>query len=326
MRESKNPKNAMLAPLAGVTDIAFRMICENYGASKTFTEMVSVNALAFDNKASRQIIASPIEEKNCNIQIFGNDPLKIEKVVKEVINPIEKFKEISFNMGCPAPKIFNNNQGSALLKDIHLIEKIVKTLRKSTEKIINVKYRLGVDDNSINYLDVGRVCEDNGCDYVILHARTKEQKYQGKARWDDIKKLKENLSIPVIANGDVYSVNDFIDIIEKTKADGVMVARGAMGNPFIFRQIDDYLNNRQIRERQVKEIFDTMKDQYNLSLKYKDEKLVINQMRKHVGWYVKGLEGAAEFRNELNQLKDTASIFKLINEYEDELEGKYGRK
>ena len=326
MKEIMINKPIMLAPLAGVTDAAFRIICEENGADKTFTEMVSVNALLYDNRATHEIMYRSDLEKNCNIQIFGNDPAIIEKVVKDKINPRDDFKEISFNMGCPAPKIYKNGQGSALMGDIRKAQEIAKTLVDSTDKIVNIKFRLGIDENSINYIDFGKALEDAGVDYVILHARTRSQQYSGKANWDDIRKLKEALSIPVVANGDCFSVEDYIKIIETTNADGVMIARGAMGNPFIFRQIKDYLKGEKIKEPTYDDILDTIKRQYGLSLTYKEERLVINQMRKHVGWYIKGLPQAASYRDRVNKLKTSEEIFILLDEYRKYLEDNYDRK
>lgn len=326
MKEIMTNKPIMLAPLAGVTDAAFRIICEENGADKTFTEMVSVNALLYDNKATHEIMYRSDLEKNCNIQIFGNDPAIIEKVVKEKINPRDDFKEISFNMGCPAPKIFKNGQGSALMGDIRKAQEIAKTLVDSTDKIVNIKFRLGIDENSINFIDFGKALEDAGVDYVILHARTRDQQYSGKANWDDIRKLKEALSIPVVANGDCFSVEDYIKIIEITSADGVMIARGAMGNPFIFRQIKDYLKGEKIKDPTYNDILDTIKRQYDLSLTYKEERLVINQMRKHVGWYIKGLPQAASYRDRVNKLRTSEEIFDLLDEYRKYLEDNYDRK
>lgn len=326
MKEIMINKPIMLAPLAGVTDAAFRIICEENGADKTFTEMVSVNALLYDNRATHEIMYRSDLEKNCNIQIFGNDPAIIEKVVKEKINPRDDFKEISFNMGCPAPKIFKNGQGSALMGDIRKAQEIAKTLVDSTDKIVNIKFRLGIDENSINYIDFGKALEDAGVDYVILHARTRSQQYSGKANWDDIRRLKEALSIPVVANGDCFSVEDYIKIIKTTNADGVMIARGAMGNPFIFRQIKDYLKGEKIKEPTYDDILDTIKRQYDLSLTYKEERLVINQMRKHVGWYIKGLPQAASYRDRVNKLRTSEEIFDLLDEYRKYLEDNYDRK
>ena len=325
MTELKN-KEVMLAPLAGVTDVAFRIVCEKYGADKTFTEMASVNAMVYDNKQTDEILFISEKEEHANIQIFGSDPEKIERAIKEKINPLENITDLSFNMGCPAPKIFKNGEGSALMKDPDLVDKITKTLVKSTNKKVNVKFRSGVDDSSKNYIEIGKICEDNGIDYVILHGRTREQHYSGSANWDDIKILKEALSIPVIANGDVFTVDDFKNIVQRTNADGVMLARGAMGNPFLFKYIKEYLKTGSYTPVTPSEIIDQIREQYDLSLEFKDERLVVNQMRKHVGWYIKGLPDSSKVRDEVNKLKTKEEIFDLLDEYKNVLEGWNGRK
>ena len=315
MSETLTGKEIMLASLAGVTDTAFRIVCEKNGCDKTFTEMVSVNALAFDNRATADIMFISDLEKNANIQIFGSDIDKIKKVVEEKINPLTNIKEISFNMGCPAPKIFNNGEGSALLKNPHPVYKITKALRESTDKIINIKYRLGVDDDSINYIENGQAMEEGGADYLILHARTRKAMYSGHADWQAIKKLKDAVNIPVIANGDIFTPEDFIKAMEITGADGAMIARGAMGNPFIFRYIKEYLEKGSYEKVSFDEIISQIKEHYELALKFKDERLVINQMRKHVGWYIKGLYMSSEYRDRVNKIHTSKEIFDLLDEY-----------
>ncbi|WP_299033753.1 tRNA dihydrouridine synthase DusB [uncultured Anaerococcus sp.] len=315
MRETLIDKKIMLAPLAGVTDTAFRVVCEKNGCDKTFTEMVSVNALAFDNKATEEIMFISDMEKNANIQIFGSDVEKIKRVVEEKINPRKEIKEISFNMGCPAPKIFNNGEGSALLKDPSKVYKITKALKDSTDKIVNIKYRLGVDDTNIKYIENGKAMEEAGADYLILHARTRKAMYSGHADWQAIKNLKKEVSIPVIANGDIFTPEDFVEAMKITGADGAMIARGAMGNPFIFRYIKEYLKNGTYEKVTFNEIISQIKEHYELALKFKDERLVINQMRKHVGWYIKGLYMSSEYRDRVNKIHTSEEIFDLLDEY-----------
>lgn len=315
MRETLIDKKIMLAPLAGVTDTAFRIVCEKNGCDKTFTEMVSVNALAFDNKATEEIMFISDMEKNANIQIFGSDVEKIKRVVEEKINPRKEIKEISFNMGCPAPKIFNNGEGSALLKDPSKVYKITKALKDSTDKIVNIKYRLGVDDTNINYIENGKAMEEAGADYLILHARTRKAMYSGHADWQAIKNLKKEVSIPVIANGDIFTPEDFVEAMKITGADGAMIARGAMGNPFIFRYIKEYLKNGTYEKVTFNEIVSQIKEHYELALKFKDERLVINQMRKHVGWYIKGLYMSSEYRDRVNKIHTSEEIFDFLDEY-----------
>lgn len=321
MREQLKNKQIMLAPLAGVSDVGFRLIAEKYGADKTFTEMVSVNALYYDNKKTDDLLFISENEKNCNIQIFGSKPDIIEKVVKDKINPIEKSKEISFNMGCPVAKITKNGEGSALMAKPKLVEEICKILRKSTDKKINIKFRLGIDDKNLNYLEIGKIAQDAGIDYVILHARTKEQMYSGKANWNHIKILKENLSIPVIANGDIFCVEDFVKVIDKTKADGVMLARGAMGNPFLFKEIKDYINKGFYEKPSSTQIIDQLIEQYKLELKYKKEKLVVTQMRKHLSWYIKGLENSSKIRDLVNKLNTIEEVMDALEKYKSTLKG-----
>lgn len=321
MREQLKNKQIMLAPLAGVSDVGFRLIAEKYGADKTFTEMVSVNALYYDNKKTDDLLFISENEKNCNIQIFGSKPELIEKVVKDKINPIEKSKEISFNMGCPVAKITKNGEGSALMAKPKLVEEICKILRKSTDKKINIKFRLGIDDKNLNYLEIGKIAQDAGIDYVILHARTKEQMYSGKANWNHIKILKENLSIPVIANGDIFCVEDFVKVIDKTKADGVMLARGAMGNPFLFKEIKDYINKGFYEKPSSTEIIDQLIEQYKLELKYKKEKLVVTQMRKHLSWYIKGLKNSSKIRDLVNKLNTIEEVMDALEKYKSTLKG-----
>ena len=321
MREQLKNKQIMLAPLAGVSDVGFRLIAEKYGADKTFTEMVSVNALYYDNKKTDDLLFISENEKNCNIQIFGSKPDIIEKVVKDKINPIEKSKEISFNMGCPVAKITKNGEGSALMAKPKLVEEICKTLRKSTDKKINIKFRLGIDDKNLNYLEIGKIAQDAGIDYVILHARTKQQMYSGKANWNHIKILKENLSIPVIANGDIFCVEDFVKVIDKTKADGVMLARGAMGNPFLFKEIKDYINKGFYEKPTSTQIIDQLIEQYKLELKYKKEKLVVTQMRKHLSWYIKGLENSSKIRDLVNKLNTIEEVMDALEKYKSTLKG-----
>lgn len=319
MREITQDKSIMLAPLAGVTDTAFRIICEKNGCDKTFTEMVSVNALVYDNRATEDIMFISDMEKNANIQIFGSDVDKIKKVVEEKINPLNNIKEISFNMGCPAPKIFNNGEGSALLKDPNKVYKITKALKESTNKLVNIKYRLGVDDDSINYLENGKAMEEAGADYIILHARTRTAMYSGHSDWNAIKKLKESVNIPVIANGDIFTPEDFIEVINQTGADGAMIARGAMGNPFIFRYIKEYLEKGSYKKVSFDDIINQIKEHYELALRFKDERLVINQMRKHVGWYIKGLYMSSEYRDRVNKISTSKEIFDLLDEYKEVL-------
>lgn len=321
MKEQLTNKSIMLAPLAGVSDVSFRIICEKYGADKTFTEMISVKALYYNNKRTEELMFISDKEKNCNIQLFGKDPDIIAKVVKEKINPLTNIDEISFNMGCPASKIIKNGEGSALLKEPSLVREICEALVESSNKKVNIKYRLGFDKDHINFIKIGRIAEKAGIDYLVLHARTTEMMYSGKADWQKIKELKDEVNIPVIANGDIFSVEDFVSVIEKTGADGVMLARAAMGNPFLFKEIKDYIKYGSYKKPSPQEIIDQLVEQYKLSLEFKRDDLVLAQMRKHVGWYIKGLENSTKIREEVNKLKSKEEIFDLLEKYKESLEG-----
>lgn len=321
MKKQFQDKQIMLAPLAGVTDVSFRLICEQYGADKTFTEMVSCKALYYKNKKTEDLLFIGEDEKNSNVQLFGSDPWVIKKVLKEKINPMDNITDISFNMGCPVPKVTKNGEGSQLMANPSLVRDICETLVENTDKKVNIKFRLGIDDDHKNYIQIGKIAQNAGIDYVILHGRTKEQMYSGRADWQAIKELKEALDIPVIGNGDIFSVEDFIEMIELTGADGAMLARGAMGNPFLFKQIKDYIESGTYTKPTDTEIIDQVIDQYRLGLKYKREDLVINQMRKHVSWYTKGLKNSSKLRQEVNMLSDIGQIFDLLNKYKYSLEG-----
>lgn len=321
MNEQKQTKQIMLAPLAGVTDVSFRIICEKYGADKTFTEMISCNALYYDNRRTEELMYISNEEKRCNIQLFGSNPDLISKVVREKINPMKNIDEISFNMGCPAPKITRNGEGSQLMANPSLVRDICDCLVESSNKKVNIKFRLGVDKDHKNFLKIGKIAQKSKVDYVILHGRTKDQMYSGKADWQAIKLLKEELDIPVIANGDIFSVEDYIEIINLTKADGVMLARGVMGNPFLFKQIKDYIKTGKYEKPRPSQIIDQVIEQYDIALKYKREDLVVTQMRKHVGWYIKGLKNSTKVREKINKLKNKEEILKVLIDFKYSLEG-----
>lgn len=318
-------KTLMLAPLAGVSDAPFRLICQSYGADKTFTEMISANGLKYDSKKTEDLTYIDEREKNVGLQLFGSDEKILEEVIRERINPREDIKEINFNMGCPAPKVTKNGAGSALLKDTQKVERILKALVKASNKPVSLKYRLGFDDLSINYLEVGKIAQDAGISYLILHGRTREQFYSGKADREAIRALKEAVDIPVIANGDIFSVEDYLEAMEVTGADGVMLARGAMGRPYLFKQIKDYEETGTYEKPSDDRILDDIEAHYRLFLEFQREDLVIKQMRKQVGRYTKGLANSSRLREEINRLNDLEEIFALLENYRKylkEIEGK----
>lgn len=314
----------ILSPLAGVTDKSFRSICNDNGLDYAYTEMVSAKGLLYLDKNSKELLDT-YENEKCGVQIFGSDAQIISKVIKEIINKMN-FQSIDINMGCPAPKIVKNGEGSALMKDPENIKRIIYSMRESTDLPISAKFRLGYDQNSINYLEVGKICEAYGADKVTLHARTRKQMYSGKADCSAIKKLKESLSIPVVGNGDIFTPEDAVLMVEKTGVEEIAIARGAMGNPFIFKQIKQYLNQGYYDKIRFDEVIDTIIEHYNRLLLHKKERIAINEMRKNIAWYIKGFRDSNSIKDKINKINDYNEIFDILMEYKIFLEKSDGAK
>lgn len=312
--------NIILSPLASVTDKAFRQICNEYPLGYSYTEMVSAKGLLYKDKKTEEIMSTFEGEDNLGIQIFGSDPDIIGKVIKEDLNFRQEFKTIDLNMGCPAPKIVKNGEGSALMKEPELVKKIIYEMKENSNKPITVKFRLGFDEESINYLEIGKIAEKYGASAVTLHGRTRKQMYSGKANWEAIKILKEELSIPVIGNGDIFTPEDAIKMLDDTRCDGVAVARGAMGNPFIFKQIDDFVKYASYRKPTIYEILDVIDRHYRYLIAYKGDRIAVNEMRKHIGWYLKGYPDSNKLRDEINKTSDIEQIFMMLKDYRDYME------
>lgn len=316
--------NVFLAPLAGVSDIAFRIIAMEMGAAMTYTEMVSANGLYYGDSSTNQISFIHPAEKNVGLQLFGHNPAILENVIARHLNPRSDIKILDFNMGCPAPKIVKNNDGSALLRDTKLVRKLLEIAVKTSNKPVTLKYRLGFDENSLNYLTIGKIAEDCGVSAVTLHGRTREQYYSGKANWEAIRVLKQELTIPVFGNGDVYTVKDIINMFKFTGVDGVLIARGAMGNPFIFKNYQNYVNKGYYEDVEISEIVHTIKRHYDLCIDIKGERTAIREMRKHIAWYLKGLYGANKIKNEINKTTRKEEVFKLLDIFLESSDKKRG--
>jgi tRNA-dihydrouridine synthase B len=308
---------AVLAPMAGVCNEAFREICKEHGADLIFTEMVSDKAIVYGNERSLKMTEVSKKEHPVGLQIFGAD---LETFVKAAIYA-DKNSECDFidiNMGCPVPKIAMSCQaGSALLKDPEKIYQIVKATVDAVSKPITVKLRLGWDHNSINCVEVSKLIEKAGGKCITLHARTRNQFYTGNADWSWIKKVKDNVNIPVIGNGDVRTPEDAKRMLEETGCDAVMVARSAKGNPWIFKQINDYLETGKYdNNKPFDKIFETIKDHTNRLIKLKGERTAILEMRTHASDYVTGLSDAKDFRKRLVNSSNKAELFSILEEYE----------
>ena len=292
----------ILAPMAGVTDLPFRLLCKEQGAGLLCMEMISAKALQYGNKNTKALLAIHPDEYPVSLQLFGSDP----QIISEQAKRIEElpFQILDINMGCPVPKVVRNGEGSALMKEPKLVYDIVYAVSHAIQKPVTVKIRKGFDDNNVNAVEIAKIVEEAGGAAVAVHGRTREQYYSGKADWDIIRQVKEAVSIPVIGNGDVTSAQKAADMMEQTGCDGVMIGRGAQGNPWIFRELLEYNETGIIPGRPDKlTIRDTMLRHAALQIKFKGEYLGIREMRKHVAWYTKGMPGSARLRDAINKVE-----------------------
>ncbi len=309
--ELENPY--VLAPMAGVTDLPFRLLCKEQGAGLLCMEMISAKALQYNNKNTKALLEIDPRECPVSLQLFGADP----DIISEQAKRIEElpFQILDINMGCPVPKVVRNGEGSALMNQPRLVYDIVYKTARAIQKPVTVKIRKGFNDESVNAVEIARIIEDAGGAAVAVHGRTREQYYSGEADWDIIRQVKEAVHIPVIGNGDVTSGKRAIAMMEQTGCDGVMIGRGAQGNPWIFRELLEYERTGQIPKRPSKEqIRKTMLRHARLQIALKGDYLGIREMRKHVAWYTKGLEGSARLRDDINKVESYEELEELLKE------------
>ena len=303
----------ILAPMAGVTDLPFRLLCKEQGAGLLCMEMVSAKAIQYNNKNTRALLEIHPEEEPVSLQLFGSD----SDVISEIAKRIEDlpFAILDINMGCPVPKIVRNGEGSALMNQPKLVHEIVSKTVKAIQKPVTVKIRKGFNDESINAVEIAKIIEDAGAAAVAVHGRTREQYYSGKADWDIIRQVKEAVSIPVIGNGDVVSGESALAMMRETGCDGVMIGRGAQGNPWIFSELVEYEKSGVMPERPSnEELKEMMLRHARLQIQYKGEYLGIREMRKHVSWYTTGLKNSAKLRGEINAVESYVELKELLEE------------
>ena len=303
--------NLILAPMAGVTDLPFRLLCKEQGAGLLCMEMVSAKAIYFNNKNTEELLNIDDREPPVSLQLFGSDPDIISEMAKKIEN--RPFSILDINMGCPVPKVAGNGEGSALMKNPKLVEEIVSKTAKSIKKPVTVKIRKGFDDEHINAVEIARIAEAAGAAAVAVHGRTREQYYSGKADWDIIRQVKEAVKIPVIGNGDVTSPEAARQLMETTGCDGIMIGRGAQGNPWIFRQILYWMETGEEEPKpDLEEVKAMILRHAKMLVEYKGAYTGIREMRKHVAWYTAGYPNSAKLRARVNEIESLEALEHLI--------------
>ena len=303
-----------LSPMAGVTDLPFRTICKEKGCGMLYTEMINAKALCYDDENTKKMLRMDKDEHPVAVQIFGSDPEFMGKaaiIMNQYPNEI-----LDINMGCPAPKVVKNGDGSALMRNPKLAAEVLTAVVKNSEKPVTLKIRKGWDDESVNAVEIAKIAEECGISALAIHGRTREQFYSGKADWDIIAEIKQAINIPVIGNGDVFEVEDAVNMLEKTKCDAIMIGRGAQGNPWIFNRINHYMKTGEILpEPTLEEKITTAIRHMNLAVAEHGDYVAVREMRKHIGWYLKGLKNSAKYRDQINKITDYKEVIAMLEEY-----------
>lgn len=304
--------NVILAPMAGVTDLPFRVLCREQGAGCVVTEMVSAKAILYNNKNTRELLQIDPAERPAAVQLFGSEP----DIMAEIAARLEEgpYDYIDVNMGCPVPKIVNNGEGSALMKNPERAKEVMTAMVKAVKKPVTVKFRKGFNDLSVNAVEFAKMAESCGVAAVAVHGRTREQYYSGKADWDIIRQVKEAVRIPVIGNGDIFTPEDAGRMLKETGCDGIMVARGAKGNPWLFGRINHYLDTGEVLPGpSMAEIKAMILRHGRMLVQFKGEGVAMREMRGHMAWYTKGMPHSATLRNEINQVETLEGFVELLD-------------
>lgn len=310
--------NIFLAPMAGVTDISFREIAISMGCSMVYSEMVSAKALHYGSSNTMELLRISPKEKPIAVQLFGSEK-EILAETAEKLSENEDIVLIDINMGCPAPKLVKNGEGSSLMLDPQKAAEIIREVKKATDKPVTCKFRRGFKMGEETALDFAKRMEDAGADMITVHGRYREQYYSGKSDREIIRKIKDALSIPVIGNGDIFTGADAVEMFRATGCDGIMVARGALGNPWIFEEIKHAMKGTTFHKPEASERIDTLITHYKNTLSYDGERRGVREMRKQIGWYLKGMPNSTELKNRINEEEDPANVLSALLNYKSQL-------